>query len=165
MAFQEGADERATVPRDPYARGVVPPQPFAAVAPVEGEFVAVMQVTIPERNLQLEHYGSRAFPEGAIAELVVTDEPEARPGVRVRQAAYLGFLRISRGGVVVVGERCVLAGQPLGPVVGFDASHEPNHYSIVVRGPLQHGAERGVQLGHRVAFLLTFGSATHAGGG
>lgn len=141
--------------RDPYALGIVPPQPFAAKLPLRGQLVAVLRVTFERRGLALEPFGSRAFPDGAVAELCVTDEPEARPGNVVQRAAYLGFVRFPCGGLVVVGERCSIGGETVGTVAGFDTSHEPNHLNIVLRADhLAHGAERGLVPGQDVEFSL-----------
>lgn len=142
--------------RDPYALGIVPPQPFAAKTPLRGQLVAVLRVTFERRGLELEPVGSRAFPDGSIAELAVTDEPDAQPGKTVQRAAYLGFVRFPTGGIVIVGDTCSIAGETVGVVAGFDTSHEPNHLNIVVRADrLAHGAERGLAPGHPVEFVLT----------
>jgi hypothetical protein len=142
--------------RDPYALGIVPPQPFAAKLPLCGQLVAVLRVTFERRGLELEPVGSRAFPDGAIAELAVTDEPDAQPGKTVQRAAYLGFVRFPTGGLVIVGEACSIDGEKVGVVAGFDTSHEPNHLNIVVRADrLAHGAERGLTPGQTVEFKLT----------
>lgn len=139
--------------REPYARGIVPEQLLAIVRPLRGELVAVLGVRFPDRNLHLESFGSRAFPDGAIAELCVTDEPEARPGRVVARAAYLGFVRFPVGGIVVVGAECEVAGERMGQVVGFDGVHAPNHWNIVVRSErFAHGLEWGLDLGKPVVF-------------
>ncbi len=141
--------------RDPYALGIVPPQPFAAKTPLRGQLVAVLRVSFERRGLELEPVGSRAFPDGSIAELAVTDEPDAQPGKTVQRAAYLGFVRFPTGGLVIVGDRCSIDGVTVGVVAGFDTSHEPNHLNIVVRADrLAHGAERGLVPGQAVEFSL-----------
>lgn len=140
--------------QEPYARGLVPERPFVAVEEIEGEFVAVLGVSFPNRDLALEPYGSRAFPDGSIAEVCVTDESAAAPGKRVARAAYLGFVRFARGGVIAVGMECQMEGGIVGAVVGFDGAHAPNHWNIVVRGSrFANGAERGIHLNERIRFV------------
>lgn len=149
------SDPTPTRPRDPYALGIVPSRPFAAKRPLTGELVAVLRVTFERRGLELEPVGSRAFPDGSIAELAVTDEPDAQPGKTVQRAAYLGFVRFPTGGLVVVGDACTVDGEWLGVVAGFDTSHEPNHLNIVIRGDhLHNGDERGLVPGQWVQFTL-----------
>ncbi len=150
--------------REPYARGIVPERPFAAVRPLVGELVAVLAVSFPDRNLELEPFGSRAFPDGAIAELCVTDQPDARPGQRVARAAYLGFVRFPIGGIIAVGARCFVDGEAIGEVVGFDGAHAPNHWNIVVRSAhFADGAARGLRLGATVT-LSSSGRASEPDG-
>ncbi len=143
------------VEREPYARGIVPERPFVAVRPLHGEVVAVLGVSFPDRNLELEAFGSRAFPDGAIAEVCVTDEEGAAPGKPVARAAYLGFVRFAEGGIVAVGMTCQIGEEIIGEVVGFDGVHAPNHWNIVVRSDrFANGAERGVRVGDAIEFVL-----------
>jgi hypothetical protein len=145
---------------EPYARGIVPERPFVAVRSMRGELVAVLGVRFPDRNLALEAFGSRAFPDGSVAELCVTDEPDAGPGKRVARAAYVGFVRFPHGGVVAVGMRCRVGDQEVGEVVGFDGVHAPNHWNIVVRSErFADGAERGLTLGTAVEFVYREGGS------
>ncbi|MDW8060158.1 MAG: hypothetical protein RMK01_08795 [Thermomicrobium sp.] len=138
---------------EPYARGIVPERPFVAVAAMEGHFVAVLGVRFTDRNLELETVRARAFPDGSIAECCVTDEPHATPGKVVARAAYLGFIRFARGGVIATGMECRIGEEVVGEVVGFDGVHAPNHWTIVVRsGWFADGGERGIQTGQTVTF-------------
>lgn len=140
--------------QEPYARGIVPERPFWEVEPLEGVLIAILAVSFADRNLQLEPFGSRAFPDGSILELCVTDDSQARPGAQVARAAYLGFVRLPVGGVVVLGERCFLETESIGEVVGFEGAHAPNHWNVVLRGAFRNGAERGWMVGQRVRFVL-----------
>ncbi len=139
--------------REPYARGIVPERPFQAVRAMRGELVAVLAVSFDDRNLQLEAFGSRAFPDGSVAECCVTDETAAAPGKRVARAAYLGFVRFPVGGVIVTGMTCRIGNEVIGEVVGFDGVHAPNHWNIVLRSErFANGAERGLAPGVEVEF-------------
>ncbi len=122
---------------------------------MEGRIVCVLHARSERRGMQLEVHPSRAIPAGEIHELALTDDSGAAPGARVDRVAYVGFLEIVRGGVVVVGEEVSLGGRELGKVVGFDCTHFPNHMCIVVRGPLwQTGKEMGVALEETVLLEL-----------
>lgn len=99
---------------------------------VTGELVVVLDVSYGSRGLELITPLSRAVPRGDIHELIVTDELDPREDSTVDSAAVVGFVEISRGGVVAVGDRVVIDGHSLGEVVGFDESHAPNHQNIVI---------------------------------
>jgi len=103
--------------------------------------------------MQLEVHPSRAVPAGEIHELALTDDPAAEPGARVDRVAYVGFVEIVRGGVILVGDRVTLGQRELGQVVGFDYTHFPNHMNILIRGPrLQTGRDLKVMVEESVIF-------------
>lgn len=142
-------------PGEPYARGLVTHNPFAEKADVRAVVVAVLDLTFLHRDLALDPYRSRAVVGGGVYEMVVTDEPACAPGRVVQRAAYLGFVRVSAGGVVAVGDACYLDGAHIGNVVGFNSDHEPNHFNIVLGSPaLASGARRGLSVGDRVVFRM-----------
>lgn len=127
--------------------------PYFAARAVVGRVACVLHARSEKRGMHLEVHLSRAIPTGEIHELALTDDPAAAPGVKVDRVAYLGFVEIIQGGVVLAGERLTLAGRELGRVVGFDCTHFPNHMTILVRGPLwQTGKELGVSVEDRVLF-------------
>jgi len=105
---------------------------YAENRPVEGEVVTVLDSLHEARGLNLIPTYSRALPKDSIHELIATDEAEKRPGQTVYRIAYLAFFEVSRGGCIVVGETLLVGGRPVGTVVGFDETHEPNHVNIVV---------------------------------
>jgi len=109
--------------------------PYFAKRPVEGRIVCVLDARSERRGMQLEPHPSRAVPAGEIHELALTDDPAAGPGARVERVAYVGFVEVVRGGVILVGDRVALGRRELGQVVGFDCTHFPNHMNILVRGP------------------------------
>jgi len=116
---------------------------------VVGEVVALVDVTFKRRGLELIEARSRALPRGEIHELMITDE-EAELGGRVDHVMVLGFFEVEVGGIVLVGDRVYLDGEPLGEVAGFDLTHMPNHMNIVVK--VCHMERPKVGLGSRVIF-------------
>jgi hypothetical protein len=131
--------------------------PYAGERPVEGQVVCVLDARSERRDMQLEPHPSRAVPAGEIHELTLTDDPAAGPGARAERVAYcfchcfslsktayVGFVEIIRGVVVLVGDWVTLGPRELGRVVGFDCTHFPNHMNILVRSsPTQTGREPG----------------------
>jgi hypothetical protein len=104
--------------------------------------------------MQLEPHPSRAVTAGEIHELAVTDDPAARPEARVDRVAYVGFVEVVRGGVILVGDQVSLGQREMGEVVGFDCTHFPNHMNILVRSPRwQTGRGLGVELEEPVVFI------------
>ncbi len=130
--------------------------PYVSKRPVEGRLVCVLDARSERRGMQLEPHPSRAVPEGEIHELALTDDPAAGVGARVQRVAYVGFVEIVRGGVILVGDQVTLGGRELGRVAGFDCTHFPNHMNILVRGlQLQTGEQLGVDLEEPVTFTMS----------
>jgi hypothetical protein len=63
---------------------------------------------------------------------VSTAEP-ARPGDSVESVGYLAWVAFERPGVLIVGDTVLVDGRELGEVCGFDETHAPNHYNIVIK--------------------------------
>ncbi|NLJ33921.1 MAG: hypothetical protein GX349_04955 [Firmicutes bacterium] len=138
---------------DPYLAGLFRANPFACKRPVEGELVVVLQERLKNRGLKLMMPISRAFCRGEIHELIATEEEGLGPGQGVDKIAYLGFFEVLVGGVVVCGDEVYIGERRVGTVVGFDATHLPNHINVVL-GVSQGltGTELGLGLGTRVFF-------------
>ena len=119
--------------RDPYVRGDFGPggNPFIEKSPVVGRLVARLGGFVDDRNLQLIPQASRALRQGEIHELMCTTE-EASPGGHVGSVGYLGFFEVEIGGVAVAGDVLTI-GPLIGELIGFDDTHAPNHYNLVVR--------------------------------
>lgn len=138
---------------DPY-ENLLADNPFerAEKLPVTGSIVVLMDIEYDDRDLELISPLSRALPAGDIHELFVTNESEPRQS-GVDDCAVVGFLEIDRGGVVAVGDEVRFAGEPVGTVVGFDASHAPNHYNVVVQSDSpKSGVEMDIALGTSITF-------------
>jgi len=136
---------------DPYKAGLVGTDLIAAKKDVEGSLVVVLRGSLEDRGLNLTDSVTRALLAGEIHELIVTDEPTARPGSRVDRIAYIGFVEITSGGVIAVGDRLVCAGVSIGTIAGYDTTHLPNHMNIVATASRRtDGTDSGLALGDEV---------------
>ncbi len=127
---------------------------YAENRPVEGAVVTMLGSTHEQRGLKLIPTYSRALRKDSIHELIATDESEKHPGDTADRIAYLAFFEVSRGGCVVVGETLLLDGQPVGTVIGFDETHEPNHINIVIGvKQRQTGRELNFSVSRQIRFV------------
>jgi hypothetical protein len=127
---------------------------YAANRPVEGGVVTVLDSTHETRGLKLISTYSRALRKNSIHELIATDEPGQQPGGTANRIAYLAFFEVTRGGCVIVGETLYVAGRPVGEIVGFDETHEPNHINIVIGVQRRAtGPRLKIGLGSRIKFV------------
>jgi hypothetical protein len=141
-------------PHDPYEAGMIVAASRILRDALTARFVGVLDSRREGRGLQLIHPRTRCIRRYDVHELIVTDDPGAGPGRPVNRCHYLGFVEFQAGGLVVEGDRMNVAGQVIGTVAGFDESHFPNHYNIVIRGPrLVTGAELKQKPGDEVVFL------------
>src|ERR1700709_2498753 len=105
---------------------------YAANRPVDGTVVTVLDSTHEQRGLKLISTYSRALPKYSIHELIATDETGKKPGDTADRIAYLASFHGTRGGGSVVGETLRGDDEPVGQIVGFDETHEPNHINIII---------------------------------
>jgi len=117
---------------DPHASGLVTKNTYSSKRKIQSSVVAVLQLEMEGRGLNLIKPISRAVKKNEIHELIVTDEKEAKPGAVVNRVSYIAFLEISQGGVIVVGDEVYWNNKLLGAVAGFDDTHMPNHQNIVL---------------------------------
>ncbi|MER5769535.1 DUF6917 domain-containing protein [Streptomyces sp. NPDC001985] len=101
-------------------------------AEVRGELVKVLTHRREDRGMVLEEFGSRCVRRHEIHELVTTDQHDTTAGAVVDRVGFLGFVEISRGGVIDRGDRVTLNGRRIGTVLGYDGCHFPNHYNILI---------------------------------
>ena len=120
---------------DPYASGLVTKSPYAQKRIIQSSVVAILQIEMEERGLNLIQPKSRALKKNEIHELMITDEKETKPGAIVNRVSYIVFIEILRGGVMVVGDLVYWKNNLLGTVAGFDDTHMPNHQNIVLYSP------------------------------
>lgn len=136
--------------RDPYQEGMTPRDFYFTKERVRGRVVAVLKGKMEERGLSLLPSPSRALVKNEIHELLVTDEEGTDP---IHGVAYLAFIVIEEGGVVLQGEGVIWRGEKIGTLLGFDGTHLPNHYNIVLHSPHRFtGEERGIHLGDCICF-------------
>ncbi len=127
---------------------------YAANRPVEGEVVTVLDSTHESRGLKLISTYSRALQKNSIHELIATDETGGKPGGAANRIAYLAFFEVSRGGCIIVGETLFVDDQPVGEVIGYDETHEPNHLNIVIGvKQRQTGPQLKISLGSKIKFV------------
>lgn len=120
---------------------------------VDGVLVKVLLHRRNDRGMCLEPFASRCVRAGEVHELVTTDQRGTAAGTRVDRVGFLGFVEISRAGVIDRGDEFWIAGRRLGTVLGFDACHFPNHYNILISTPVPHtGADLSLCPGDGVLF-------------
>jgi hypothetical protein len=118
---------------DPYKLGLFRDNPYQQKEDIRGRVVVVLQGALDNRQLELIKTISRAVKRHEIHEIILTDEEQAGPGAKVNRVIYIGFLEITKGGVIVSGDEFFLEDKFLGTVAGFDETHLPNHLNIVVK--------------------------------
>lgn len=132
---------------DPYSMGLFNQTPFGRKRFITSSIVAILKVKAEKRGLHLIYPKSRALIKNEIHELIVTDERDAKPGKVVNKVAYLAFIEISTGGVVVVGDNIYWNDKLLGVVAGFDDTHMPNHQNILLYSNCRMtGEELGIEV-------------------
>jgi len=140
---------------EPYATGKLSKNLYAKKQDVDAKLVVVLDGKMEDRGLELIKPISRCVLKDEVHELILTDEPAARPGSRVNKIAYLGFCVIERSGVIVQGDEVCLDGKIIGHLAGFDETHMPNHLNIVIKTDILHtGIELAADIGMPVRFAL-----------
>lgn len=136
---------------DPYARNLVNRSFYHAKSAIRTKVVVVLTGALENRGLELIKPISRAFPKGTIIELIGTDEQDAAPGGNVQRIAYLAFVELADGGVIVAGDAVTAKGIQIGAIAGFDDTHMPNHQNTIVRMQTRKsGAEIGLAPGDEI---------------
>ena len=132
---------------DPYQQGLLDFNPYAEKREVTGQLVVILRGHLENRGLHLIAPMSRAVQKNEIHEIIITDDVSAGPGNRVEKIAYLGFMEIITGGILLVGDELRSSAGVIGRIAGFDQSHLPNHLNIVVLADKrQDGVEAGFSL-------------------
>jgi len=119
--------------KDPYESGMFRENPYCAKSDIQGDLVVVLRGAYEDRGLELMKPISRCVQKDEIHELILSDEPDIGPGKKVNKIAYLGFVEILKGGVIIAGDGLFWNGERIGFVAGFDETHMPNHLNIVIR--------------------------------
>jgi hypothetical protein len=123
--------------------------------PLEARFVGVLDNRNDGRGLSLIKAHTRAVRRYDIHELILTDEHSAVPGGIVNGVHYIGFVEFDAGGgILAEGDGVKVGNQIIGTIAGFDESHCPNHYNVLIKGPRRiTGVELEQQPGDPVVFL------------
>lgn len=122
---------------------------------VEGNVVKLLNHVRLDRGMTLASYGSRCLSQGEIHELVTTDQSACASGERIDRVGFLGFLEITRGGVVEIGDQVVHGRRVLGQILGFDEGHFPNHYNILIAvKQIMTAAEANLQVEDSIQFQI-----------
>ncbi len=135
---------------DPYKKGMFKANPYAKKRPLKGNLVVVLDGKYEERGLQLIPQASRCLNTNEVHEMILTDE-DKKPGDIVNKIAYIGFMTVKDSTVIIVGDEVKINGQVIGKIAGFDETHMPNHYNIVIYGKNRiSGNERNLDLNNEV---------------
>ncbi|AEE91506.1 conserved protein of unknown function [Tepidanaerobacter acetatoxydans Re1] len=135
---------------DPYKKGMFKANPYAKKKPLKGNLVVVLDGKYDERGLQLIPQPSRCLVADEVHEIILTDE-DKKPGDTVNKIAYIGFFTVKESTVIIVGDEVKINGQVIGKIAGFDETHMPNHYNIVIYGNDRiSGNERSLNLNDEV---------------
>jgi hypothetical protein len=120
---------------------------------VRATLVKVLLHSRTDRGMRLLEWASRCVRAGEVHELVVTDQWDPAVGARIDRVGFLGFAEMECGGVVDRGDILRIGNTEVGPVLGFDGCHFPNHYNILVHSPvLLTGAFLGLRPESPVVF-------------
>jgi hypothetical protein len=136
---------------DPYARKLTNKNFFHAKTDITGRVVCVLDGKLENRGLNLIQPISRAFPQGSIIELIGTTEPGASPGALVETIAYIAFVELQAGCVLLVGDELSWSGHVVGTIAGYDDTHMPNHQNtIVLTKERRSGKDLGMCVGDEI---------------
>lgn len=118
---------------DPYKKKLTNPIKFLKKVPVTAKVIAVLSGTIEKREMEVIYPETRALRYGDIFELCCTDE-DISPGSKINKVSYLGFLEVTQGGILKVGDEVIILnkGEFLGTIGGFNESHAPNHINVIL---------------------------------
>jgi len=104
--------------------------PFVRRGNVAGRLVAIMDLKLDNRELELISPISRVIKVGEIHEIVTTEEQSTKVCNKV---GYIGFFEVMRGGVLEVGDTILIKERTVGEILGFNNAHMPNHMNIVIK--------------------------------
>ncbi|WP_419992756.1 1-deoxy-D-xylulose-5-phosphate synthase [Streptomyces boninensis] len=125
---------------------------------IAGTVVKVLKHSRDDRGMVLEPHTSRGVQQGEIHELVTTDQVDTAPGGTVDRVGFLGFVEIAGGGVLDRGDEVWIGGARIGTILGWDASHFPNHYNVLIAcDPRRTGPEIGLEPGAEIRFIPAAG--------
>lgn len=143
---------------DPYGAGVAVGRPRSVKTAVDSTVCVVLDTSRTNRGLELIAPFTRCVRRGDVLELILTDDGDAAPNARVDRAFGVAFSVVQDSGVIMVGDAVTLGDdREIGTVVGFDVSHEPNHFNVVIGAA--HG-RTGREIGLDLQATVRFGERT-----
>lgn len=120
---------------------------------VRGKFVKLLSHTDDARNMHLIEFETRCVRRSELHEIVTTDRRGLGPGDVVDHIGFLGFAEFEVGGVVERGDVVAVDDQELGTVAGFDDSHFPNHYNVIIEAAeFSSAGDLGLSVGSSITF-------------
>ena len=120
---------------------------------VTGNLIYVFTLRTNERWMKLEDLPSRALAKGEIHELIVSSNDGLKPGAGVKDVAYIGFFEVDVSGIAEIGDEVWAEDHHLGTLAGFDLTHYPNHFNIVLATDnARTGAELNLELDCPIRF-------------
>jgi hypothetical protein len=134
----------------PYDFKTITPSIYGDKRPVEGEVIALLHIVFNNRKLKLIETRSRTLKLNEIHELMITDE-YAKPGDEANRVRAIGFLEITKPGLIVVGDMVFVEDRKLGKLTGYDLTHMPNHMNIVLKA--ENLTEPVLRVGDKVKFV------------
>ncbi len=137
---------------DPYKSGMFQSNPYYAKRTIKSTLAVILNGKFEQRGLQLIPQVSRAVKKNEIHELIVSDQAGIGPGTSVDKIAYVGFVEIEAGGVIIKGDEVVCGDTLIGVIAGFDETHMPNHLNIVISGERLSGVDREFSLESSIEF-------------
>lgn len=136
---------------DPYKAGLIKANPYREKREINGNIVAILDLILEARGMQLIDPMSRALSKYSICEIAITNEITAEPGQSVNHVGYLGFFEVTTGGVAIAGDKFFINNSLVGHLVGFDLAHAPNHLNIVIKvDEVTTGEKMQLQIGDQV---------------
>lgn len=102
---------------------------FSHRIPLKLHWVAVMDHSRRDRAIRPAAWDTRCISAGQVHEFINVG---AKPEFPVDRVEYYGFAAFDVSGVLAVGDTLVGEDGALGTIRGFDETHMPNHYNILV---------------------------------
>lgn len=126
---------------------------FSARTDIIGWWPAVMRHRRTDRGMRPAGWKTRCIRVGEIHEIILC-VPGERRDQPLDDVSYLGFAEILRGGLLVLGDELwTTSDRPIGIVHGFDETHWPNHYNILIAAErLVTGEDLGLCTGQALVF-------------
>ena len=104
-----------------------------------------MDHTRHDRAIQPAKWVTRCINAAEVHEFINVGPDPSYP---VDHVEYYGFATFDSSGVLAVGDSLICDGTSLGTISGFDETHMPNHYNILIAGPtLENGRSLDLRAG------------------